>query len=152
MLTVRLPNDLETEINRLASTEKKTKSDIIKEAIRQYIASHRKCNSSYELGHDLFGIESGLGAQKIDAQHQEGASEDPAQGVTHGPHPAGHGGIAGTAGGQKKLKVPDVRAGQYAEDDPGESCQKKGAEQIEMVIAFRSRLQVGGPQFPAYIQ
>lgn len=58
MLTVRLPSDLETEINRLASTEKKTKSDIIKEAIRQYIASQRNRNSSYELGNDLFGIVS----------------------------------------------------------------------------------------------
>ena len=58
MLTVRLPSDLESEITRLASTEKKTKSDIIKEAIRQYIAFHRNRNSSYELGNDLFGIVS----------------------------------------------------------------------------------------------
>jgi metal-responsive CopG/Arc/MetJ family transcriptional regulator len=58
MLTVRLPIDLETEIDRLASTEKKTKSDIIKEALRQYIASHRKWNSSFKLGQDLFGIVS----------------------------------------------------------------------------------------------
>ena len=58
MLTVRLPSDLETEIDRLASTEKKTKSDIIKEAIRQYITSHRNRNSSYELGKDLFGVVS----------------------------------------------------------------------------------------------
>jgi metal-responsive CopG/Arc/MetJ family transcriptional regulator len=58
MLTVRLPGDLETEIEGLASTEKKTKSDIIKEALREYIASHRKWNSSYKLGQDLFGIVS----------------------------------------------------------------------------------------------
>jgi metal-responsive CopG/Arc/MetJ family transcriptional regulator len=58
MLTVRLPSDLETEIDRLASAEKKTKSDIIKEALRQYVASHRKWRSSYELGQDLFGIVS----------------------------------------------------------------------------------------------
>ena len=58
MLTVRLPSDLETEIDRLATTEKKTKSDIIKEALREYIASHRKWNSSYKLGQDLFGIVS----------------------------------------------------------------------------------------------
>ncbi len=58
MLTVRLPRDLETEIDRLASTEKKTKSDIIKEALREYIASHRESSSSYKLGQDLFGIVS----------------------------------------------------------------------------------------------
>ncbi len=58
MLTVRLQSDLETEIDRLASIEKRTKSDIIKEALREYIASHRKWNSSYKLGQDLFGITS----------------------------------------------------------------------------------------------
>ena len=58
MLTVRLPGDLETEIERLAATEKKTKSDIIKEALREYITLHRKKNSSYTLGQDLFGIVS----------------------------------------------------------------------------------------------
>ena len=58
MLSVRLPGDLETEIERLASTEKKTKSDIIKEALREYIALHREKNSSYTLGQDLFGIAS----------------------------------------------------------------------------------------------
>lgn len=58
MLTVRLPSDLETEIDRLASAEKKTKSEIIKEALREYIASHRQGNSSYKLGQDLFGVVS----------------------------------------------------------------------------------------------
>ena len=58
MLTVRLPVDLETEIERLASTEKKTKSEIIKAALREYIASRRKCTSSFEIGRDLFGIAS----------------------------------------------------------------------------------------------
>ena len=58
MLTVRLPDELETEVDRLAAAEKKTKSDIIKEALREYIASHRDRKSSYEMGEDLFGIAS----------------------------------------------------------------------------------------------
>ena len=58
MLSVRLPNDLEIEIERLASTEKRTKSDIIKDALREYIASHREWSSSFETGKDLFGIAS----------------------------------------------------------------------------------------------
>jgi len=58
MLSVRLPIELETEIDRLASAEKKTKSDIIKEALREYIAAHRDRSSSYEIGQDLFGIAS----------------------------------------------------------------------------------------------
>ncbi len=58
MLTVRLPNELETEIDRIASAERKTRSDIVKEALREYIASHRDRGSSYELGQDLFGVAS----------------------------------------------------------------------------------------------
>lgn len=58
MLTVRLPNELETEVARLASAARKTKSDIVKEALREYIGSHRDRSSSYEVGQDLFGIAS----------------------------------------------------------------------------------------------
>ena len=58
MLTVRLPSDLETEIERLAASEKRTKSDIIKEALRQYIASRQSLSSSYDIGKDLFGTVS----------------------------------------------------------------------------------------------
>ena len=64
MLTVRLPSDLETEIERLASTEKKTKSDIIKDALREYLASRRKDTSSFEIGKDLFGITSSGGSDR----------------------------------------------------------------------------------------
>ena len=37
MLTVRLPKDLEKKIEELASTERTTKSQIIKNALREYI-------------------------------------------------------------------------------------------------------------------
>ncbi len=60
MLTVRLPDDLEAEVDRLAATEQRTKSEIIKDALRNYVASHAQRHSSYELGEDLFGVaESG---------------------------------------------------------------------------------------------
>ncbi len=60
MLTVRLPDDLEAEVDRLAATERRTKSEIIKDALRNYVASHSERHSSYELGEDLFGVaESG---------------------------------------------------------------------------------------------
>lgn len=58
MVTVRLPSELEMEIDRIASTEKKTRSDIIKDALREYLASHRDQHSSYEFGEDLFGVVS----------------------------------------------------------------------------------------------
>lgn len=56
MLTVRLPDDLEAEVDRIASTERRTKSDIVKDALQQYIASHRQKPSSYQVGEDLFGL------------------------------------------------------------------------------------------------
>jgi predicted DNA-binding protein len=57
MLTVRLTPDMENEIDRLASAARKTKSDIVKDALKEYIESHQERGSSYELGEDLFGIE-----------------------------------------------------------------------------------------------
>ncbi|MCG8477983.1 MAG: ribbon-helix-helix domain-containing protein [Spirochaetales bacterium] len=58
MLTVRLTPDMESEIDRLASAEKKTKSDIVKEVLMEYIRTHADAGSAYELGADLFGIAS----------------------------------------------------------------------------------------------
>ena len=56
MLTVRLPDDLEAEVDRIASTERRTKSDIVKDALQQYLAAHQQKRSSYEAGEGLFGI------------------------------------------------------------------------------------------------
>ena len=56
MLTVRLTPEMESEIDRLASAEKKTKSDIVKDALKEYIHTHHETGSSFELGEDLFGI------------------------------------------------------------------------------------------------
>ena len=55
MLTVRLPDELESEINRIASEEKKSKSEIVKDALQRFVEEHRGMKSSYELGQDLFG-------------------------------------------------------------------------------------------------
>lgn len=55
MLSVRLPEDLEAEIERLAATENRTKSDIIKDALQTYMTTRKEQKSSYELGKDLFG-------------------------------------------------------------------------------------------------
>ncbi len=56
MLTVRLPEDLEAKVAQIASMEGRTKSDIVKEALREYVASRQHERSSYEAGQDLFGI------------------------------------------------------------------------------------------------
>jgi predicted transcriptional regulator len=55
MLTVRLPRDLEKKIEELASTERTTKSQIIKNALREYIEIRKAGQTPYELGKDLFG-------------------------------------------------------------------------------------------------
>jgi metal-responsive CopG/Arc/MetJ family transcriptional regulator len=49
-----------SEVDRLAATEHRTKSEIIKDALRDYLASHAQRHTSYELGEELFGVaESG---------------------------------------------------------------------------------------------
>ena len=55
MLTVRLPEDLEAELDRIASAESRTKSDVVKDALQHYVKAHRENRSSYEMGQDLFG-------------------------------------------------------------------------------------------------
>ena len=56
MLTVRLPDDLEAAVDRIASAEKRTKTDIVKDALQLYLAAHQQRRSSYEVGQDLFGV------------------------------------------------------------------------------------------------
>ena len=56
MLTVRLPEELESEITRLAEREHRPKSEIVKEALQTYLSAQRERQSSYELGKDLFGV------------------------------------------------------------------------------------------------
>ena len=55
MLTVRLPQALEQEIKRLAEAERKTKSQLVKEALLSYLESKKKTHNPYALGEDLFG-------------------------------------------------------------------------------------------------
>ena len=55
MLTVRLPTALEQEIERLAEAERKTKSQVVKEALIGYLESKKKTHSPFALGADLFG-------------------------------------------------------------------------------------------------
>ena len=55
MLTVRLPKELEKEVEKLATEEKSTKSQIVKNAIKEYLKMKRTKKTPYELGKDLFG-------------------------------------------------------------------------------------------------
>ncbi len=53
MLNVRINKELEKALENLASTRNVTKSEIVKEALTEYVKT--KSSSPYETGKDLFG-------------------------------------------------------------------------------------------------
>jgi len=55
MLTVRLPDHLERELERLAAEERTTKTQIVRRALERYLEAQRGERSSFELGAALFG-------------------------------------------------------------------------------------------------
>lgn len=55
MLTVRLSENLEHELNNLSEQQHITKSEIVKQAILEYIKAN--CKTPYETGKDLFGCD-----------------------------------------------------------------------------------------------
>ena len=55
MLNVRLPNELECEVDRLAAEERTTKTRIVRDALEQYLELRRSELASYQRGESLFG-------------------------------------------------------------------------------------------------
>ena len=55
MTTVRLPEDIEKKLTTLSRTKKKSKSELIKEALEQFFHQEGNEKDSYELGRDFFG-------------------------------------------------------------------------------------------------
>jgi hypothetical protein len=55
MLSLRIPDFLETELMDICKEEKKTKTTIIKESLLLYIESKKQKASAYELGKKYFG-------------------------------------------------------------------------------------------------
>jgi hypothetical protein len=55
MLTVRLPEDMEEKISQIAASEKRTKTQIVREALERYLEARQSRKSSYDLGAELFG-------------------------------------------------------------------------------------------------
>ena len=58
MISLRLPSEIERRLAALARTEGKTKSDIIKASILEYLDGHPAGQTPYDLGKDLFGRHS----------------------------------------------------------------------------------------------
>lgn len=59
MLTVRLPRDLEWEIDQLAKDRNISRSALVKEALASYVKTQKAQENPYELGIDLFGAGKG---------------------------------------------------------------------------------------------
>ncbi|TYQ15693.1 UNVERIFIED_CONTAM: ribbon-helix-helix CopG family protein [Acetivibrio alkalicellulosi] len=55
MISVRLSKELEEKIDLISKQENISKTDILKEAIKEYIIVHEKKQNPYDLGEDLFG-------------------------------------------------------------------------------------------------
>ncbi len=55
MISVRLPSDFSDKLEIISKNENKTKSEIIKQALKMYFDNYEKNNSAYESGKDLFG-------------------------------------------------------------------------------------------------
>ena len=55
MISVRLPSDFSDKLEIISKNENKTKSEIIKQALKMYFDNYEKNNSAYESGKYLFG-------------------------------------------------------------------------------------------------
>ena len=55
MLSVRLPKDLEYDLEAYSTKQHISKSDIVKEAITKYLSEAESLQTSFDLGKDLFG-------------------------------------------------------------------------------------------------
>ena len=55
MLTVRLSEELEHAIDSVAKSERKTRSEVVKEALQNYFELRSGRLTPYQLGEDLFG-------------------------------------------------------------------------------------------------
>ena len=55
MVTIRLPDEMEAQLEALTQLENTTKTEVIRTALSEYLGRHLFAKSSYELGKDLFG-------------------------------------------------------------------------------------------------
>ena len=55
MTSIRLTRELEEKLEQMARDQHKTKSEIIKSALENYLEHYDRMKSAYDLGKDLFG-------------------------------------------------------------------------------------------------
>ncbi|MBL8032969.1 MAG: ribbon-helix-helix protein, CopG family [Leptospiraceae bacterium] len=60
MISLRLPKTLETKLNQVSKKEDRTKSEIIKDLLEDYLTNYQSPKNAYEMGKEYFGkIKSG---------------------------------------------------------------------------------------------
>ncbi len=55
MISLRIPPELERKLDSFAKSKGKSRSEIVKESILEYIKNHSLSKTPFELGEDLFG-------------------------------------------------------------------------------------------------
>lgn len=55
MSSLHLPEELEKKVNALAKAQGRTRTDIVKESLNEYIKKHSGDLTPFEMGKDLFG-------------------------------------------------------------------------------------------------
>ena len=74
-LTVRISEDLQSEVDSIARQAGKSESQIVREALAEYCQRHGRNPSCYDLAHDLglIGcVDSGQGDLSTNPAHLEG--------------------------------------------------------------------------------
>jgi metal-responsive CopG/Arc/MetJ family transcriptional regulator len=74
-LTVRIPDELQTDLGALARTAGKSESEIVRAALTEYLDRHGNSPSCYELAKvlGLIGcVQSGAGDLSTNPAHMEG--------------------------------------------------------------------------------
>jgi len=56
--SVRLDEATERELRSIAEAEGLTKSELVRQSVRQYLAARRQHRTAWEIGKDLFGQEA----------------------------------------------------------------------------------------------
>lgn len=60
MISLRLPKALESKLNQVSKKEDRTKTEIIKELLENYLSGYNSPQNAYEMGKEYFGkIKSG---------------------------------------------------------------------------------------------
>lgn len=74
MASFRLPRELEEKLASVCAREGVTKSEMIREALKEYLARRENSESPYELGKDLFG-KYGSGVGNLSTEYKKRVRE-----------------------------------------------------------------------------